>query len=347
MLNHLSIKAYKSIEQQAFDLKPLTILTGTNASGKSSFIQALLIGLSAFEQKNQPYLDKIINPYLDYNDVYCRWSAENVVSIALQADFGNADYKLMADLKTQCEVRDLELGFNYEQDYFYLSANRLGPEEISQIDKHLKVGEHGQFVLASFEALKDKPVDKALAHPKAVAVTLKAQVAYWLTEILGTSAEFKSEKITSNSVKNSFELGELGVVSPLNTGAGNSYLVKILIMGLITRPGDLVIIENPAIHLHPKAQSKLAVFFAHLVNGGLQVVVETHCEHFINRLRYEVYSGQLKADAVAVYYKANERQSFDLLNINGNGHFANEGGNPCTFPNGFFDATLANLLEIG
>jgi predicted ATPase len=347
MLERLSINAFKSIEKQSFELKPLTILTGTNASGKSSVIQSILIGLSAFEQKNQPYLDKIIAPYLDFEDVHCRWSDALEVSIVLETQKRIADYKLQAGRKTQCSVTDPDVEVSYERDYFYLSANRIGPEEISQIDKHLKVGEQGQFVLASFEACKDKPVDLALRQPKAVADTLKAQVAYWLSEILGTNAEFKSEKITSNSVKNSFSLGDLGEISPLNTGAGNSYLVKILIMGLLTRPGQLLLIENPEIHLHPKAQSMLAVFMAHLTAAGVQVVVETHCDHFINRVRYQVYTSQLKHESVQIYYKPSERELFVELRVNKNGHFVNSEGERTSFPNGFFDASLASLLEIG
>lgn len=48
-------------------------------------------------------------------------------------------------------------------------------------------------------------------------------------------------------------------LSPFNLGAGVSYLSKILILGLSLEPNSLFIIENPEVHLHPKAISKLRV----------------------------------------------------------------------------------------
>ena len=142
-------------------------------------------------------------------------------------------------------------------------------------------------------------------------------------------------------------MGELGEVSPLNTGAGNSYLLKLLIMCLAAQPGHLLLIENPEIHLHPGAQSRLGEFFAFLASRGVQLVVETHCEHLINRVRYEVYHKRLKADDALVYYKQSSEEGFMQLGFLPTGHFCNSEGEPMNFPTGFFDSTLGELLEMG
>ncbi|QEP43539.1 hypothetical protein D5085_10645 [Ectothiorhodospiraceae bacterium BW-2] len=346
MLKSLTITAYKSVAYQSFVLAPLTVLTGTNASGKSTLIQAILIALSLYEQKNRPYLDRVVDPYLDYDAVHCRWSDTPSVKIALSNELGEVGGELNPD-GTFIPAIDGTEALTYEEDYYYLSANRLGPEEVSQADKHLKIGEQGQFVLATFEALKDKPIEDALTVTAASAQTLKAQTAWWLSEILDLQLALKSEKITSSSVKNSFDFGEIGTISPLNTGAGNSYLAKIIIMGLVAKPGQFLLIENPEIHLHPKAQAKIALFIAHLVSAGVQVIIETHSEHLLNRLRYQIYQQHLLSKQVAIYYKADERAPFESLYINAQGHFVNNTGQLQTFPSGFFDATLAQLLEIG
>ena len=44
----------------------------------------------------------------------------------------------------------------------------------------------------------------------------------------------------------------------------------------------MVIIENPEIHLHPSAQSKLMEFLSITSKSGVQVWVETHSDHIVN-----------------------------------------------------------------
>ena len=60
MLSKLYIKAFKSIEDQEFNLAPMTILTGTNSSGKSSVIQAAMLALASKEQDNQSLINELV-----------------------------------------------------------------------------------------------------------------------------------------------------------------------------------------------------------------------------------------------------------------------------------------------
>lgn len=54
-LTNISIRGYKSInEEQEIELKPLTILAGTNSSGKSSFIQPILLLKQTIEESYDP-----------------------------------------------------------------------------------------------------------------------------------------------------------------------------------------------------------------------------------------------------------------------------------------------------
>ncbi|EMV9621678.1 AAA family ATPase, partial [Campylobacter coli] len=71
---------------------------------------------------------------------------------------------------------------------------------------------------------------------------------------------------------------------PLTTGL--NFATKIIIIGLSLKKGDIFIIENPEIHLHPKAISKFADFFAFLVSKGIQVIIETHSNYLLSKLRY-------------------------------------------------------------
>ncbi len=48
---------------------------------------------------------------------------------------------------------------------------------------------------------------------------------------------------------------------------------------------DLIILEQPEIHLHPKAQSRLAQFLVSMALSGRRIIIETHSDHLIRRLR--------------------------------------------------------------
>lgn len=126
-----------------------------------------------------------------------------------------------------------------------------------------------------------------------------------------------------------------------------SYLAKVLILCFLAKPGDVVMIENPEIHLHPRAQSRLGEFFAFMAGKGIQLVIETHCEHLLSSLRYQVYKDRLRSDDVILYYKTDAQTPFDQLRINEKGRYMNREGKQCGFPTGFFDVSVDQLLEIG
>lgn len=134
---------------------------------------------------------------------------------------------------------------------------------------------------------------------------------------------------------------------PTQLGAGISYVAEILILCLQAKPGDSAVIENPEIHLHPAAQSRLGAFFAFVASTGVQIILETHCEHLINRVRYEVAQGNVGQSVVKIFYKENFDDSFIKMNVDENGHFCDSNGNRVDFPKVFFDATLSELIEIG
>ena len=68
-------------------------------------------------------------------------------------------------------------------------------------------------------------------------------------------------------------------------GVGVSQVLPVLVLCLITEPNQVVMIEQPELHLHPAMQLKLADFLLECARTGRQVVVETHSEHIVNRLR--------------------------------------------------------------
>lgn len=123
--------------------------------------------------------------------------------------------------------------------------------------------------------------------------TLAAQLNYWQSYILGLKLELKTEKRNEQTVEVKYNSDNIPGILPTQLGAGVSYLAKVLILCLRSNPGDVVMIENPEIHLHPAAQSRLGDFFAFIANAGIQLIIETHCDHLINKLQYLVFKRHL------------------------------------------------------
>lgn len=70
-----------------------------------------------------------------------------------------------------------------------------------------------------------------------------------------------------------------------DSGFGYSQVLPILVRGLLANPGDILIVEQPELHLHPALQVRLAGFFVEMVRLGKQVLLETHSEHLVNAIR--------------------------------------------------------------
>ncbi len=347
MIESIEIKEFKCIHHELLKFAPLTVLAGPNSSGKSTVLQAILLGACAHAQKNLAHLKEVVKPFSQFSEVYNRYYNAQSVEIVVTGRGWTVSLSktLNDDVPAESYTAQVK-GLAYESSLYYLCANRIGPEGLAELNRELKIGQSGQYALGYFEQRKDKPIHDQLVRDEAPSRTLKAQIAWWLSFLTGYEIGPIVEKVTPLQVKVSFSTPDLEDISPFNIGAGTSYLLKLLVMCLCAEPGDVLLVENPEIHLHPGAQSRLGCLFAFLASRGVQLVVETHCEHLINRIRYEVYKKKFRQNDSVVYYKSDARSPFVCININSRGHYTDESGKEISFPQGFFDSTLTQLLEI-
>ena len=82
-----------------------------------------------------------------------------------------------------------------------------------------------------------------------------------------------------------------------------------LVQAFYCPPHSTVWMEQPEIHLHPQVQAELADVFISAIQArqdgverAIQLIVESHSEHFLNRLQRRVAEGVLTPDDVAVYF---------------------------------------------
>ncbi len=328
MIESLKITDFKCLHSAEFCFKKLNIITGINSSGKSSVVQAMLLFSDAMSESSN-FFEK-----WPFEVIRNRYFNAKKVGISLD----RVSIEIEEDVTPKFEQKRL---FEKNKDFFYLSENRTGPETFEKINASAEIGDRAEYVMSSYFKHQNEPIDEKLFSYGKIQ-TLSFHVDLWLKRILNDSyVNLHVEKVASDSLKISYGFGELDNLEPAQLGAGVSYIAKVVIVCLLAKPGQTIIIENPEIHLHPAAQSEIGCFLAFIASKGIQVIVETHCEHLINRIQYEVFKGNFSSDEVKLFYKSSYKENFQQVKINQDGHFEN------AFPAGFFDASLMHLLEIG
>ena len=112
-------------------------------------------------------------------------------------------------------------------------------------------------------------------------------------------------------------------------------------MALLAPPGSLCLIENPEAHLHPRGQTRLAELAVRASLAGVQVIAETHSDHFIDGVRIAVRDGLIKPDDVAIHYfeRARGKTVVSSPQVDADGRLS-------SWPVGFFDQHEENLARL-
>jgi len=129
-----------------------------------------------------------------------------------------------------------------------------------------------------------------------------------------------------------------------DVGFGCSQILPILIAGFNLKKGQILIVEQPEIHLHPKAQAELGSFFCDLSKRNIQTFIETHSEHLLLSIQTHIAAGDINPEDVKVYYvfanKETDRKEVEEIKLNKNGTFLTE------WPEGFFPERLVEVKKI-
>lgn len=101
--------------------------------------------------------------------------------------------------------------------------------------------------------------------------------------------------------------GQQGPRSLMDVGYGVSQALPIIVDALNTKPGQTMLVQQPEVHLHPRAQAALGEFFANQVSTGARFVIETHSDYLVDRIRIAVRNGVLKASDVSLLFFARHK----------------------------------------
>ena len=159
-------------------------------------------------------------------------------------------------------------------------------------------------------------------------------IAYWLQQ-MGVASDFAVRPIADSSdeyqllLKSHADACEVNIA---DLGFGVSQLLPVLVQAFYAEPNSTVWLEQPEIHLHSQVQAGLADMLIAATqakqNGqarNVQIIVESHSEHFLNRLQRRIAEGVISHEDVALYFcsRADGEAQIEALALDTYGEIAN------------------------
>ena len=236
----------------------------------------------------------------------------------------------------------------------YLGPLRNEPQSMYQafdLSEPTMVGLKGENTAAVLHINKGKKITYPIAVEQKdgkieVAMktgTLGTACTEWLS-YLGVVTDFQT-----------FDKGKLGYELHVKTtpedemqdlthvGVGVSQVLPIVVMALLSESDDVLIFEQPELHLHPKVQSRLTDFFIAISQQNKQCLIETHSEYIINRLRLRIVQSRndrvRKSSTILFAEKKGRTSAFRPVDVTSFGSIID-------WPKDFFDQTDAEVENI-
>ncbi len=355
-IKNVTIKNLKILKDVTLELGDLTLITGANSSGKSTFIQALLLLKQNQESlkliSNNKLIEKSINKkdYPEINKVVMKMLNDSKnIQINLNGDyiqlgdkkdlFNETVYEedIVIELnidelglyKVICNYKNLTIAIDskmpsetitnlFADDFQYINTDRIQPSltyslSEAQIQKNL-IGIKGEFTAHYLDENRYKILNiKELQHKNSKTEYLLENVSLWLGEISHGIEVLVKKNIDLKKMELSYKYtygdDTTNEYNPFNVGFGITYVLPIIVAILKSKPDDLLMIENPESHLHPAGQSKIAELCAIAASCGVQIIVETHSDHFLNGIRVATKKQILKPENSQIYFFEKEDET--------------------------------------
>lgn len=374
MIKSLKLQNFKCFEKIELDFSNLTLLTGVNSGGKSSIIQSILCLKQNFEILNQfpdtlellkrkNYTDFSVGKigikgrYIDLdkaNNLLYENATEDFIlfeltldndgklSLKAKVDTNNPEYLIIEsqDLFTH-SLKELVS----EEKFSYLSAERIIPKLQYEYSKENvfkgKLGNRGEFSIHYLAVNANENLKlKELKEPSSNSFAFRENVSRWLEKIsLGIDiTSGVNDEMQYSYVKYSYGGKEY---FPQSVGFGITYSLPIIISLLKADKGDLIIIENPESHLHPAAQAELAKLCCKVAAQGVQIIIETHSDHFLNAVRVAIKEKIINNTDTKIYFfnREGQKSTYEDILVDTNGKIGK-------WPKGFFDEWDIQLEKL-
>jgi predicted ATPase len=285
MIKSLTLQNFKCFQKRTnFSFANLNLLTGINGRGKSSLLQALLIMAQSAENYNLKTLvingdrinlgsfDDIRNSETSRQDsIYFHFQSDNSEYQSIELEYVEDTNEPFQAIRKKTKNSDANINKSvmifakYLKNTHFISADRRGPVkyvEKVKLPEFIHVGPRGENtinILANSHNFTN--VNEKLYRGEN-AKSIIQQTVEWLNfifdgayvDIGGKEQDSSVLYMLLNNKNNSYKY------KPVNVGFGYSYILPIIVTGLIAKPGEIIVVENPEAHLHPRAQSRISEF---------------------------------------------------------------------------------------
>lgn len=364
MLKGLVLENFKCFDNIKLDFSTVNVLTGLNGMGKSTVMQSiLLLGQSQKSLVSEQVLS-LKGKYVDLGvgqDILFEKAEKDEIGICVWTDDTEECYFFEYQPETDVlPIKNMERNPNkglyvtWASCLHYLSAYRIEPQFLYHIENDKEVSEryfakNGEFAIQYLKLYGgDNVRNHAVLIGDKTKKTVADQVKAWLDIIspgvspvitINTSArtaELKYEYIEGREKTNSYK--------SVNVGFGITYVLPVVVALVSAKPGDIVLLENPEAHIHPKGQRILGELLASAGAGGVQIIVETHSDHILNGIRVAAKKGKLQPEKTGMFYfykdiKDSYKHKVTCPVLDKNGRLNQ-------WPEGFFDEWDNALLEL-
>lgn len=244
-------------------------------------------------------------------------------------------------------VQDL----NLEQEKLFQSIFYLGPFRVKADRLYTwgginpeSVGFAGENTITAILAARNRKINfgyRKQYKPIEEIIALELQK-------MGLIEEFKVNQIHKQRQEYEVQLrtkGSRDWVDLPDVGFGISQVLPVLVQCFYAPRRSIILMEQPEIHLHPSAQSALADVMIDVINSreknddrNIQLIIETHSEHFLRRLQRRIAEGSLSQDKVSAYFAniTKDPLVLDPLQID-------EYGNIRNWPENFFGDEMGDI----
>jgi len=360
MISQLRLENFKCFSDASIPLSALTLLAGTNASGKSTTIQALLLlrqsHLKGVLTQGELLLSGSLANIGTVGDALNEGATNDEITFSVTEENGSQNrftFQYEAGKRTTYTLNgvpnpDYDTQMNvFASQFNYLNAERVGPRPLYALAKlpgsSTDLGIHGEYAADVLARHRDIAIAcKELAYgdeeAREIFRTVGSQTRLWMQTIV-PNFDYTVEELTgADQVQVMLRTRTANYVRPTNIGFGIIYALPIIVGALVAPAGSLLIVENPEAHLHPAGQSQIGMFLARVAAAGVQVVIETHSDHVVNGIRRMVRNQTLRPEQVAISF-FNDMSRIVTPRIY-------EDGGIDPWPDGFFDQIEKDLREL-
>ena len=363
MLALLELQSFKCFELLRLPLAPLTLLTGLNASGKSTVLQAIAlvhqtmrehewstrlvlngasVRLGAVSDVTGEVRDSVGIALVDDENTY-QWrfggDRQEMSMDVRQVAVNGARLEAPAALRHLLPLDEADAAASFIRalrSLTYVSAERMPPQDSYSLeDPQLAniVGPRGEHAVSVLYWSRDEEIIPELVQSDATLTRLRQVESRMSTVFPGCEIDLQQAH-RGHAVSLGLRTSKsTEFLNPVHTGFGLTQVLPIMVAALSAQKSDILLIENPEVHLHPAGQALMGKFLSEVAQAGVQVIVETHSDHVLNGVRRAVKNSTIEAEKVAIHFF--RPPSGDLPQVLS--PTIDASGNIDDWPDGFFD----------